>query len=231
MKTQTLFAALAAPLILGAEEFKLIIGEVVKGNISRVEPDGLILMTDAGIAKVPFLGLPEEVQKRFGYDPAKAQEIRAQQRAAQQQILQGQIAGARARQQQLADREFDESRIESSCRILQILDGGGLARVSATVEVKGVETVTLPPATALDLAPRVIQRPTTSTRNKLVAERAMIWGLPRGLADDDVWTGPIWPAGTYSYGSEDRSRLRNIQRARQGQARGTRVTPTTTRTP
>jgi hypothetical protein len=69
--------------------------EYKNAKISRVEPDGLVLMTKSGISKVYFAELPKEVQERFNYNPQKSAEFTAQsvegnkrflqQRAAEQQ--------------------------------------------------------------------------------------------------------------------------------------------------
>jgi hypothetical protein len=40
--------------------------------VSRVEPDGIVLITKSGILKVYFVELLKEVQERFHYDAAKA---------------------------------------------------------------------------------------------------------------------------------------------------------------
>jgi hypothetical protein len=56
-----------------AEDFKTINGKEYKdATVSHVEPDGIVLKTKSGIAKVYFIELPKEVQQRFNYDPQKA---------------------------------------------------------------------------------------------------------------------------------------------------------------
>jgi hypothetical protein len=56
-----------------AEDFRTIHGKEYKdATISRVESDGIVLRTEAGISKVYFAELPKDVQERFHYDPAKA---------------------------------------------------------------------------------------------------------------------------------------------------------------
>ena len=58
---------------LSAEDFTTIEGKKYEGvTVSRVEPDGLMVVTDSGIAKIPFARLPEDVQKKYGYDPKTA---------------------------------------------------------------------------------------------------------------------------------------------------------------
>ena len=67
-----------------ADDFKLINGREYKdATVSRVEPDGIVLKTQAGIAKVYFVELPKEDQERFHYNPAVAAANSAQQAANQ----------------------------------------------------------------------------------------------------------------------------------------------------
>jgi hypothetical protein len=56
-----------------SEDFKTLNGKEYKdATVSRVEPDGIVLTSKAGVAKVYFTDLPKDVQVRFGYDPQKA---------------------------------------------------------------------------------------------------------------------------------------------------------------
>src|SRR4029077_20524001 len=67
-----IIAALSASIAL-ADDFKTIDGKEYKNvKVSRVEPDGIVLITKSGISKVYFTELPKEVQQRFNYDPKKA---------------------------------------------------------------------------------------------------------------------------------------------------------------
>ena len=60
---------LSASLAL-AEDFKTVSGKVYKdATISRVEADGIVLKTKAGISKVYFVELPKDVQERFHPKP------------------------------------------------------------------------------------------------------------------------------------------------------------------
>jgi hypothetical protein len=67
-----IFAMLSASLAL-AEDFKTINGKEYKNaTVSRIEPDGVVLKSKSGIAKVYFTELPKEIQERFHYNPAPA---------------------------------------------------------------------------------------------------------------------------------------------------------------
>ena len=55
------------------DDFKTIDGKEYKNvRLSRVEPDGIVLITSSGISKVYFTELPKEVRERFHYNQANA---------------------------------------------------------------------------------------------------------------------------------------------------------------
>ena len=69
-KTALSIFALSASLAL-AEDFKTLNGKEYKNaTVSRVEPDGIVLIYKSEIAKVYFIELPKEVQERFLYGSA-----------------------------------------------------------------------------------------------------------------------------------------------------------------
>jgi hypothetical protein len=67
--TLVILAALSVSLAL-AEDFKTTKGQEYKdANVSRVEPDGIVIKFSGGIVKIPFTELPPEIQRKYGYDP------------------------------------------------------------------------------------------------------------------------------------------------------------------
>jgi hypothetical protein len=73
-----IWAVLSASLALG-EDFKTIDGKEYKNaKVSRVEPDGIVLLTKSGISKVYFAELPKEVRERFHYDAQQAAQYTSQ---------------------------------------------------------------------------------------------------------------------------------------------------------
>jgi thiol-disulfide isomerase/thioredoxin len=75
---------LCIPSVAFADDFRLINGREYKdATVSRVEPDGIVLRTNAGIAKVYFVELPKEDQEHFHYNPAAASAYSAQQAVTQ----------------------------------------------------------------------------------------------------------------------------------------------------
>jgi thiol-disulfide isomerase/thioredoxin len=78
------FVILCFASVAFAEDFKAIDGKEYKNvKVSRVEPDGIVLISKSGISKVYFTELPKEVQDRFHYDAAQAAVYSAEQTASQ----------------------------------------------------------------------------------------------------------------------------------------------------
>jgi thiol-disulfide isomerase/thioredoxin len=74
------FLVLCCATVALADDFKLVIGKEYKNaTVSRIEPDGIVLRTKSGTAKVYFIELPEEVRERFHYNVAIASGDSAQQ--------------------------------------------------------------------------------------------------------------------------------------------------------
>jgi thiol-disulfide isomerase/thioredoxin len=97
------FLILSLPSVAFGEDFKAIDGKEYKNvKVSRVEPDGIVLITSSGVSKVYFTELPKEVQERFHYDAAKAAVYSAQQAATQEAF--------RKQQEELRRRLDEESR-------------------------------------------------------------------------------------------------------------------------
>jgi hypothetical protein len=81
MKVLPLLIAGLASVVL-AEDFKTVDGREYKdATVMRVEPDGIVLATNSGIAKVYFLELPNDVRERFHFDAAKAAAFATEQNA------------------------------------------------------------------------------------------------------------------------------------------------------
>ncbi len=76
------FLILSFISVAQADDFKTVTGKEYKdATVSRVEPDGIVVTSKAGISKIYFTELPKDVQQRFGYDPQRAANYSAQQSA------------------------------------------------------------------------------------------------------------------------------------------------------
>jgi thiol-disulfide isomerase/thioredoxin len=83
MKILTLLVVCFVSVAL-ADDFKTIDGKEYKNvKVSRIEPDGIVLISKSGISKVYFTELPKDVQDRFHYDPAQAAAYSTEQAASQ----------------------------------------------------------------------------------------------------------------------------------------------------
>jgi hypothetical protein len=77
MKIAVLVLILTAASAVFADEFTLKDGTQYKGiQVTRTEPDGLVVTTANGIVKLFFTDLPKEVQEKYHYDPKKAEAFR-----------------------------------------------------------------------------------------------------------------------------------------------------------
>ncbi len=98
----SILAPLCASLAL-ADDFKTINGKEYKNaTISRVEADGIVIRTKAGISKVYFTELPKEVADKWLNDP-----VIAAQRAAEQKRIEAQNAAERERAEKEKNADAD----------------------------------------------------------------------------------------------------------------------------
>lgn len=63
---------------LSAIDFTTTAGRSFKNvTISRIEPDGIVVITRTGVIKLYFTELPQEIQQKYGFDPVKAEAFQA----------------------------------------------------------------------------------------------------------------------------------------------------------
>jgi hypothetical protein len=173
---------------LYAEDLKTQDGTTYKNaTITTVTAAYVSVMHEDGTARVMLHNLPEDLQKKYGYDPNKAvqhmtAEAQAQQRVAQQRQLAGAVA------------EFDKLSLLVNGTISQVADDGVLFRGSAYTTITSQSTTRVSDGT---------DSTTTTTKEKSLGGTGLIFiaGFTRGVVDGGSWTGRIWPAGTFSYES------------------------------
>ena len=125
--TLAVLAALSASIAL-ADGFKTTDGQEYKNvTVTRVEPDGIVIMSKSGISKVYFTELPKEVQDRFNYDAAKATAFSAEQTANQEALYKSRRESER---KQVEEREkyWSEHPTPKPQRQVAGLTGGALDR-------------------------------------------------------------------------------------------------------
>jgi len=140
MKRAILCALLALPA--PAADLTTTEGKVYKNfTIRKVEPDGLAITHESGLAKVPFTKLSKEIQKEHGYDPEKAAQF-AKERAEKDEAARREIdAGVREKKGK-AEREsaiaaFTEQWSEIAMIIDQSTDEGILGEAFLGATSKG----------------------------------------------------------------------------------------------
>jgi hypothetical protein len=83
-----------------ADDFRTLDGKkYINVKISRVEPDGIMVVTDSGIIKLFFTELPKEIQEKYHYDPKKAEAFRFRLDAARDAAAE-EVAAAKERRHQ-----------------------------------------------------------------------------------------------------------------------------------
>src|SRR5215831_2506361 len=104
-----------------ADDFKTINGKEFKNaKVSRVEPDGIVLITSSGISKVYFVELPKDIQERFHYNATQAAQFTA---ATQAAISQNNAAVAKEQasleQRRKAEIQQQQQAIEQQRQVLE----------------------------------------------------------------------------------------------------------------
>lgn len=174
-------------------------------SITRTEPDGISIKHAAGITKLFFWELPQEMQARYNYDPEKARayntQARAQQAAAYaQQEAAAKKARARAEYEAAHKEVMDQikkSAFEMAGEVSQITDGGALIR-NARMPYRYKEEVVTPGYTPMNLNRQFV----TKTKYVSVAEDyepVFVINAGKNFTDGAGWKAVVYPAGTYKY--------------------------------
>ena len=102
-----------------AEDFRTIKGKEYKNaTVTRVDADGIVVRTKAGISRLYFGELPEDVQMRFGHDPAKVEA----EAAAKEKHIDEQNAAEQAQAEREKNAESDLKRSLDQSQVKSPLD-------------------------------------------------------------------------------------------------------------
>lgn len=99
-----------------AEDFRTIKGKEYKNaTVTRVDADGIVVRTKAGISRLYFGELPEDVQMRFGHDPAKieAEAATKEKRIEEQKAAEQERAEREKNAESDLKRSLDQSQVKS----------------------------------------------------------------------------------------------------------------------
>jgi len=93
-------------------------------KVTAVEPDAIVISHEAGVAKIPFTQLPEEIRKKHGYDPMKAEAF-ARSREKEQALAMAEAV----KKAEMAKKAEEENRSYS-----------GLPRVKGVLTIREIES-------------------------------------------------------------------------------------------
>jgi hypothetical protein len=164
-------------------------------EVSRIEPDGLVLTTEEGILKVKFTHLSKELQDKYGYDAAKAAAF-AKTTAAQQVELARQNAEAATKAAAMKDaalvaseeaaaaenalKQVKDQAVRGVLTVKQVFKDGALAAMGVRVVKSGELRITNPATVVQD------------------SGDAYIEGL-NDVVDGDQRELVLYPAGRFQY--------------------------------
>jgi len=139
------------PCVASALEFKTLDGDsYTNATVKRIEIDGIVVADTDGVYKLKFKKLPVDVQKKYGYDPAKEEAeiiearnkqlaaVKAQEAALNQQIQQQQALKDKQAQQERADQ--DAARAEETQQAANKIKEEAQAIVKNTKTIREVAT-------------------------------------------------------------------------------------------
>jgi hypothetical protein len=171
-----------------ADDIRTRDGKVYKNaTITTVTPAYVSITYSEGVARVMLRDLPEELQKKYGYDSEKAtQQLTAEAHAYDEAALQAKIDTS------LAD--FDKLALYVDGQVSQVPEGGILFKGSA-YRFQSSEWSQRSKSGEVFIH--------GNTEKALVGDTGLIFiaGSFPGVVDGDRWAGQIWPAGTYKYES------------------------------
>ena len=198
-KIGTFLAALAvASAARGFYEDLFLADGTVQTNvfITRVEPDGLSVMHEQGVAKYYFHELSEDVQRKYNYDPALAAVYWYYTQQVQQEWNQRQLEAARqeaeARQTRLDEIAAEDAMLKSksaakatNLKLVQMQeDGSWLCRTFRFQ--KGGFTLGRAKFTKV-----------------FDESQILVEGLPPTVVDNDEWRGKIYETGIQQLKSDN----------------------------
>ena len=163
-------------------------------TINRADPDGLVVMTESGVIKIPFSILSMELQAKYGYDPQKAAKY---QETVQAAVAQRQ-AEAKSFNQQMAAQATESGELENAS--VQI--SGKVLSVTSLGVLLGHVRIEMPVTKDVFVKRGVLDDGSHESRTVMgsVQQRdVFIYGVT-GLVDGDTFSGKVYPGPVYSHG-------------------------------
>jgi hypothetical protein len=197
---------LFSAVVLRADDFTTTDGtKYTNVTVSRTEPDGLVVVTDSGIQKIPFTSLPKETQLKYGYDAQKAAAYSAQVAAAQHQLF---LKNQQAQAAQAQTSATQGATQEQLAAVTHRPDPGITSKPGVDVmRIKGKVLQVLPDGILLTDLENETLDPYKDGRGiwhggaNEMDGTMLIVGVDAKFVDDDPYEGVVYPAGRYSYTS------------------------------
>ena len=149
--------------------------------VTSTTPAYITVQHENGVTRIMLETLAGELQKQYGYDPAKAADYLRSEALAEAE---------RAREKRITEKiaDFDKLSIYVKGEVDQVINEQG--GISFT-------------GTAYRVNPARSSNGTTSLKKEYVGSTGKIFilGQFKGMIDGGEWEGQIWPAGTFTYES------------------------------
>jgi hypothetical protein len=181
-------------------------------KVRKIEPDGISIIHDTGVAKVLFGKLSPDLQTAYGYDPAKAQEHRQVEARASLIAEAAEKAAAKKRKELAADAKSEEAnqalrnRVRGMGRLVRI-DGSQISDIGVIAEIYVMKPQLVAARGSMTEKDRkwVFDRKEDGViRNtKGVKAGEVVHFYPNGVKPwSDIrisWEGPAWRIGSIRY--------------------------------
>lgn len=192
MKWAIFLTLLVSTLVAAEEKVKITTtdGKTYEGKITRVEASAITVMHTGGIARIDFARLPEEVQKKYGYDPEKAAAQRKAMANSQQARRQAILAQQQAAEKGKADAELLKSAKKQTYKVLGVVPGEGI--LANEYRRGGVAGSAARAISSISGGGSSFVEPSTG-------DLVFLYGKIGAVVDDDVLDAMIVPDGTYQY--------------------------------
>ena len=127
MKLIVVLTLLGAAVVARAEDLKTRGGKEYKDiKVMAVEADGLKIMHAAGMAKIPYEQLPDDLQTKYAFDPTKAAEKRTADDAAKKMSAeQARAAAAKSAREKEENAKLEFRYME--IKVARVVEGGLIA--------------------------------------------------------------------------------------------------------
>jgi hypothetical protein len=168
----------------------------VDAEVTRTEPDGITVMYDSGADKILFRSLPEDIRRKYHYNPQAAEAYHAQELAQDKE---------RERQKRIdavnaaMDARLKESALTVQLQVKRPVTGGALCAFTITETYEEEYQVLRNSLANCVLTEKEYEtRKRTLQRQIQLPDTYMVVGLPSNNPGA-TWSGMVYECGSYSF--------------------------------